>query len=76
MASTPINVEISGITYNASYHLSDEKEPSITVSSVYGTETTPLENNDPNELAQDILVKIVNNYLTRIEAIKNNQPQA
>lgn len=76
MASTPINVEIDGVTYKASYHLSDQQSPLITVSSVYGTETTPLGNTNPDQLAKEMLVNIVNNYLTRLDNIKNNQRQA
>jgi len=75
MASTPINVEIDGVTYHASYHLSNDKSPSITVSSVYGTQTTHLANTEPDQTAKQMLVEIVNNYLNRLEGIKNNQPQ-
>jgi len=75
MASTPIHVEIDGVTYHASYHLSNDQTPLITVSSVYGTETTQLGNTEPNQVAKEMLVDIVNHYLTRLDNIKKNQPQ-
>jgi hypothetical protein len=53
----PIEIVHRGQTYSAAWHV--EKDGRLIVASDYGTGSSPLDGRDPNELAAELMRKVL-----------------